>query len=56
MEEEECYARSYGEREGMVKVVRLPPRRPRYASLVRGEKMRQLFEEKLDSRDQAEAS
>jgi hypothetical protein len=56
MAEEECYARLHGEREGMVKIVHLPPRRPRYAALLRGEQLRRLFEEKLDSRDQAEAA
>jgi hypothetical protein len=56
MGEDECYARLHGEREGVVKVVRLPPRRPRYASLMRGEQLRQHFEDKLDARAQAEAA
>jgi hypothetical protein len=54
--EAECYARCYGERVG-VRVVRLEPRRPRHHPEVSGERLRELFEERLDAREpEAEAA
>ena len=54
--EAEAYARCHGERGNDVKVVRLPPRRPRYLAVLRtGEELRRRFEERLDQR-QREAS
>ena len=52
LSEAECYARCYGWRgEDGVKVVSVEPRRPRYETLVSGELLRSLFEDKLDSRE-----
>ena len=47
LSEAECYARIYGERDSeRVSVVRLLPGQSRAGA---GERLRQLFEEKLDS-------
>jgi hypothetical protein len=52
LSEAECYARIYGERNSeRVNVVKLLPGQSRAAA---GERLRQLFEEKLDARDPAE--
>jgi hypothetical protein len=51
LSEAECYARCYGERAGMMRVVSVEPRRPRYALDVTGEDLRALFEERLDARE-----
>jgi hypothetical protein len=58
LQEAEAYARCHGERGNDVKLVRLPPRRPRYLSILgTGEELRQRFEERLDRRDhEAKAS
>lgn len=49
--EAEAYARCHGDRGNDVKVVRLPPRRPRYLAILRtGEELRQRFEKRLDDR------
>ena len=50
LSEAECYARCYGDREG-VKIVSVEPRRPRYELDLSGEALRELFEEKLDARE-----
>jgi hypothetical protein len=50
--ESEAYARCHGDRSNEVKLIRLPPRRPRYLSILRtGEELRQRFEERLDRRE-----
>ena len=53
--EAECYGRAYGDRTQdvkVVKVVKLEPRRPRFASiLASGEELRQRFAERLDARE-----
>jgi hypothetical protein len=54
--EAECYARCYGTRDEMVRVVRLEPRRPRYALVPSGEQLRRFFEERLDKRTEPEAA
>jgi hypothetical protein len=52
LEEAEAYARCHGDRGNDVKLVRLPPRRPRYLSILRtGEELRQRFEERLNQRE-----
>jgi len=52
LDEAEAYARCHGERGTEVKLVRLPPRRPRYlAVLSTGEDLRRGFEERLEQRD-----
>ena len=50
LSEAECYARCYGDREG-VKIVSIEPRRPRYELDVTGEDLREMFEERLDARE-----
>jgi hypothetical protein len=50
--EVEAYDRSYGDRSPLVKIVKLPPRRPRYRDvLADGEKLRRAFQERLDNRE-----
>jgi hypothetical protein len=51
LSEAECYARCYGSREASIRIVRVEPRRPRYALAVDGERLRALFEERLDGRE-----
>ena len=53
--EAECYARIYGGHGGeAVSVVRVPPRRPKHST---GERLRERFEERLESRGpEAEAA
>jgi hypothetical protein len=53
LSEAECYARCYGERAGMLRVVHVEPRRPRYRLDLSGEDLRTLFEERLDAREVA---
>jgi hypothetical protein len=51
LKEAEAYARCHGDRGNDVKVIRLPPRRPRYLSILRtGEELRERFEERLKQR------
>ena len=53
--ESEAYHHSYGEPPRDVKLVKLPPRRPRYQQvLAEGERMRQAFVQRLDKRDKEE--
>ena len=54
--EDECYARSYGSGDDNVKVVKLPPRRPRFPSRMSGEELRRLFEARLRAREEEEES
>ena len=50
--ESEAYHHSYGEAPRDVKIVKLPPRRPRYRQvLADGERMRQAFVQRLDKRE-----
>ena len=50
--ESEAYHHSYGEPPRDVKLVKLPPRRPRYQQvLADGERLRQAFVQRLDKRD-----
>jgi hypothetical protein len=52
LQEAEAYARCHGDRGTDVKLVRLPPRRPRYLSILRtGDELRQRFEERLNQRE-----
>jgi hypothetical protein len=53
--ESEAYGRTYGDRTGDVKSVKLPPKRPRYELKVSGETLREAFARKLDQREQEEA-
>jgi hypothetical protein len=53
--ESEAYHHSYGEPPRDVKLVKLPPRRPRYQQvLADGERLRQAFVQRLDKRDKEE--
>ena len=54
--EAECYARCYGSRDDMVRVVHLEPRRRRYEVKPSGEELRRFFEERLDDRTEPEAA
>jgi hypothetical protein len=56
--EAECYARCYGSGGwGDVRVVRIEPRRQRFPTRLSGERLRRLFEERLDAREpEAEAA
>ena len=52
LDEAAAYARCHGSRDNDVRIVKLPPRRPRYEDvLTTGEELRQLFERRLDARD-----
>ena len=51
--ESEAYHHSYGDERRDVKLVKLPPRRPKYKQvLADGERMRQAFLQRLDKREQ----
>lgn len=52
--EAEAYGRSYGHPTGLVKVVKVEPRRPRYQLRVSGESLRDAFLDRLNRRDPAE--
>jgi hypothetical protein len=54
IDESAAYARSYGDRGQEVKVVKLPPRRPRFPVLMSGEELRRRFEERLSKREEGE--
>ena len=49
--EAEAYARCHGDRESEIRIVHLPPRRPRYVQQVSGEDLRRSFEAKLALRE-----
>ncbi|HEY1367079.1 MAG TPA: hypothetical protein VGF23_08200 [Gaiellaceae bacterium] len=51
--EAECYVRCYGSTEPTVRLVRLEPPRPRRSATLTGEQLRQLFEERIDGRDES---
>jgi hypothetical protein len=52
LDEAEAYARCHGDRDSLVRIVELPPRRKRYGELLAsGEQIRQGFEQRLDARE-----
>ena len=53
LDEAAAYARCHGGRDNdVVRIVKLPPRRPRYEDvLTTGEELRSLFELRLDARE-----
>jgi hypothetical protein len=51
LDEAAAYARCHGSRDNDVRIVKLPPRRPRYDVLTTGEDLRRLFERRLDARE-----
>jgi len=53
--ESEAYHHSYGDEPRDVKIVKLPPRPPKYKQvLADGERLRQAFLQRLDNREQEE--
>ena len=56
LNEAEAYARCHGDRDELVRIVKLPPRRPRYDVLESGEELRRSFEDRLDAREILEGS
>jgi hypothetical protein len=53
--ESEAYHHSYGEPSRDVRIVKLEPRRPRYRQvLMDGERLRQAFLQRLDTREKDE--
>ena len=51
-DEATAYARLHGDRDELVRIVELPPRRKRYRDLLAsGEQIRRGFERKLDERE-----
>lgn len=55
LDEAAAYARCHGDRDELVRVVVLPPRRKRYDELLAsGEQIRRGFERKLDEREPEE--
>ena len=51
LDEAAAYERCHGVRDHDVRIVKLPPRRPRYEVLTTGEELRALFEVRLDARE-----
>ena len=52
LDEAAAYARCHGDRDENVRIVKLPPRRARYESVLSsGEAIRREFEERLDTRE-----
>lgn len=56
LDEAAAYERCHGARSSDVRIVKLPPRRPRFAVLSTGEELRQLFEQRLDAREPDDAA
>jgi hypothetical protein len=55
-DEATAYARLHGERDTLVRIVELPPRRKRYGELLAsGETIRRGFERRLDAREPDES-
>ncbi len=52
--EAEAYGRSYGDQTGLVKVIKVEPRRPRYHLKVSGEALRDAFLDRLNRRKPAD--
>jgi hypothetical protein len=52
LDEAAAYARCHGDRDENVRIVKLPPRRRRYETVLSsGEAIRQEFESRLDTRE-----
>jgi hypothetical protein len=52
LDEAAAYARCHGERDDNVRIVKLPPRRARYDTVLSsGEAIRRDFEDRLDTRE-----
>jgi hypothetical protein len=53
--ETEAYARCHGDRDEDVRIVKIERKRPRFPTTVSGERLRTMFEDRLDARE-AEAA
>jgi hypothetical protein len=51
LDENECYARLYGEGDRTVRIVKLERRRPRVIAAMDGEELRRRFAQLLDARE-----
>jgi len=51
LSEAEAYARCHGSRGDEVRIVKVEPRRARYETDVSGERLREAFESRLDTRE-----
>lgn len=56
LDEAAAYERCHGARGSDVRIVKLPPRRPRFEVLANGEQLRRLFEQRLDAREPDDAA
>ncbi|HET7743171.1 MAG TPA: hypothetical protein VFK76_00355 [Gaiellaceae bacterium] len=57
LDEAAAYARCHGDRDENVRLVKLPPRRLRYDSVLSsGEEIRRDFEERIDAREPESAA
>jgi hypothetical protein len=56
LDEAAAYAHCHGTRSADVRVVKLPPRRPRFEVLTTGEELRRRFEQRLDEREPDDAA
>ncbi len=54
LNEAEAYARCHGSRGDEVRIVKVEPRRARYETEVSGERLREAFEGRLDTREPSE--
>jgi hypothetical protein len=52
--EKEAYGRFYGQTSGDVRVIKAPPRRPRYQLKITGEGLRRAFLERLNRRERGD--
>jgi hypothetical protein len=48
--ETEAYARCHGEQPGDVRIVNIERKRPRFPTTVSGERVRSMFEQRIDAR------
>jgi hypothetical protein len=51
LSEAEAYARCHGSRGDEVRIIKVEPRRARYETGVSGERLREAFESRLDTRE-----
>jgi len=54
LSEAEAYERCHGSRGDEVRIVKIEPRRARYETDVSGERLREAFESRLDTREPSE--
>jgi hypothetical protein len=56
LDEATAYAHCHGARSNDVRIVKLPPRRPRFEVLTTGEELRRQLEQRLDERETDDAA